>query len=283
MNTVKNDEIRQAVRENYGQIAESDSSCCDTSSCCTPTAQQPQLLSLRLGYSHQDLVAVPEGANLGLGCGNPQAIADLKPGETVVDLGSGAGFDCFLAARQVGPSGRVIGVDMTPQMITKARANAHKDGYDNVEFRLGEIEHLPVADASVDVIISNCVINLSADKRRVLKEAFRVLKPGGRFAVSDVIVRGDVPAAVKTNMELWIGCVAGALEEREFLDLLREVGFAKPSIEPTRVYKAEDAAAFLSGSGLDATEFAAQIDGKFMGAFVRATKPLAQCCGPDCC
>ena len=172
---------------------------------------------------------------------------------------------------------------MTDEMLALANENKRRAGAENVEFLKGEIEQIPLPDASVDVIISNCVINLSGDKRKVLKEAFRVLKPGGRFAVSDVVVRGDVPAAVKTNMELWIGCVAGALEEQEFLDLLREVGFAKPSIEPTRVYKAEDAAAFLSGSGLDAIEFASQIDGKFMGAFVRATKPLAQCCGPDCC
>ena len=227
MNTVKNDEIRQAVRENYGQIAESDSSCCDTSSCCTPTAQQPQLLSLQLGYSHQDLVAVPEGANLGLGCGNPQAIADLKPGETVVDLGSGAGFDCFLAGRQVGPSGRVIGVDMTPQMITKARANAHKDGYDNVEFRLGEIEHLPVADASVHVIISNCVINLSPDKANVFAEAFRVLRPGGRLAISDVVAFAKIPDEVRDDMTLLSSCVSGAEEVGVVEQLLREAGFEK--------------------------------------------------------
>jgi len=168
-------------------------------------------------------------------------------------------------------------------MLALANENKRRAGADNVEFLKGEIEQIPLPDASVDVIISNCVINLSGDKRKVLKEAFRVLKPGGRFAVSDVVVRGDIPAAVKMNMELWIGCVAGALEEHEFLALLREVGFAKPSIEPTRVYKAEDAAAFLRGSGLDAVEFASQIDGKFMGAFVRATKPLGQCCGPDCC
>jgi ubiquinone/menaquinone biosynthesis C-methylase UbiE len=172
---------------------------------------------------------------------------------------------------------------MTDEMLALANENKRRAGAENVEFLKGEIEQIPLPDASVDVIISNCVINLSGDKRKVLKEAFRVLKPGGRFAVSDVVVRGDVPAAVKTSMELWIGCVAGALEEQEFLALLREVGFAKPSIEPTRVYKAEDAAAFLSGSGLDAVELASQIDGKFMGAFVRATKPLAECCGSDCC
>jgi ubiquinone/menaquinone biosynthesis C-methylase UbiE len=172
---------------------------------------------------------------------------------------------------------------MTDEMLALANENKRRAGAENVEFLKGEIEQIPLPDASVDVIISNCVINLSGDKRRVLKEAFRVLKPGGRFAVSDVVVRGEVPAAIKRNMELWIGCVAGALEEHEFLDLLHEVGFKKASIEPTREYKAEDAAAFLSGSGLDASELASQIDGKFMGAFVRATKPVAQCCGPDSC
>ncbi len=172
---------------------------------------------------------------------------------------------------------------MTDEMLALANENKRKAGANNVEFLKGEIEQIPLPDASVDVIISNCVINLSGDKRKVLKEAYRVLKPGGRFAVSDVVVRGDVPVAVKTNMELWIGCVAGALEEREFLDLLRETGFKKSSIEPTRIYKAQDAAAFMSGTGLDATEFASQIDGKFMGAFVRATKPLGKCCSPDAC
>ena len=172
---------------------------------------------------------------------------------------------------------------MTDEMLALANENKRRAGAENVEFLKGEIEQIPLPDASVDVVISNCVINLSCDKSKVLSEAFRVLKPGGRFAVSDVVVRGDVPPAIRRNMELWIGCVAGALEEQEFLSLLRETGFVKPSIEPTRVYKAEDAAAFLTGSGLDALEFASQIDGKFMGAFVRATKPLAQCCGPDCC
>ncbi|MBK8459042.1 MAG: arsenite methyltransferase [Micropruina sp.] len=225
MNTIKNDEIRQAVRETYGQIAETSSSCCGTTSCCTPSAQQPQLLSLQLGYAPQDLIAVPDGANLGLGCGNPQAIADLKPGEVVLDLGSGAGFDCFLAATQVGPSGHVIGVDMTPQMITKARANVNQDGYANVEFRLGEIEHLPVADASVDVIISNCVINLSPDKPRVFAEAFRVLRPGGRLAVSDVVAFAPIPDDARDDLELLSSCVSGAEDAGVVAQLLREAGF----------------------------------------------------------
>jgi ubiquinone/menaquinone biosynthesis C-methylase UbiE len=189
----------------------------------------------------------------------------------------------LLSAKRVGPTGKAYGLDMTDEMLALANENKRRAGAENVEFLKGEIEQIPLPDATVDVIISNCVINLSADKHKVLKEAFRVLKPGGRFAVSDVIVRGDVPAAVKSNMELWIGCVAGALEEQEFLDLLAKVGFKKVSIEPTRVYQAEDAAAFLSGSGLDSDEFASQIDGRFMSAFVRATKPVAECCGPDSC
>jgi len=231
VSTTNSDQIREAVRENYGQIAESSSSCCDTS-CCTPSAQAPQLLSLQLGYSPQDLVAVPEGANLGLGCGNPQAIANLQPGEVVLDLGSGAGFDCFLAARQVGPGGWVIGVDMTAQMITKARANAQQDGYDNVEFRLGEIEHLPVADASVDVIISNCVINLSPDKGDVFAEAFRVLRPGGRLAVSDVVAFAKIPDEVRDDMALLSSCISGAEEVGVVERLLHEAGFEQVVVAP---------------------------------------------------
>ena len=231
MSTTNSDQIREAVRENYGQIAESSSSCCDAS-CCTPSAQAPQLLSLQLGYSPQDLVAVPEGANLGLGCGNPQAIANLQPGEVVLDLGSGAGFDCFLAARQVGPGGRVIGVDMTAQMITKARANAQQDGYDNVEFRLGEIEHLPVADASVDVIISNCVINLSPEKADVFAEAFRVLRPGGRLAVSDVVAFAKIPDEVRDDMALLSSCISGAEEVGVVERLLQEAGFEQVVVAP---------------------------------------------------
>ena len=221
-----------------------------------------------------------------LGCGNPTALAALKEGETVLDLGSGGGIDVLLSAKRVGPTGKAYGLDMTDEMLSLANANKVRAGATNVEFLKGEIEKIPLPDNSVDVIISNCVINLSGDKRTVLREAFRVLKPGGRFAVSDVVVRGDVPTAVKKNMELWIGCVAGALEENEFLSMLSDVGFENPSIEPTRIYRAEDAAAFLIGSGLDAGEFASQIDGKFMGAFVRATKPAKAektCCGSDCC
>ena len=265
MNTVKNDEIRQAVRENYGQIAVSESSCCDSSSCCTPTAQQPQLLSLQLGYSQQDLIAVPEGANLGLGCGNPQAIADLQPGETVLDLGSGAGFDCFLAAAQVGPSGRVIGVDMTPQMITKARANAQRDGYDNVEFRLGEIEHRPVADASVDAVISNCVINLSPDKANVFAEAFRVLRPGGRLAISDVVAFAPIPDEVRDDLALLSNCVSGAEEAGVVERLLQDAGF-----EHVRVDAKEESKTFMAewAPGTPITDYV-------VSATIEARKPVA--------
>lgn len=232
MDTLNNDRIRQVVRENYGQIADAGTSCCDSSSCCTPSAQEPQLLSLQLGYSLLDLSAAPAGANLGLGCGNPQAIANLQPGETVLDLGSGAGFDCFLAARQVGANGYVIGVDMTPQMISKARANAETDGYDNVDFRLGEIEHLPVADASVDVIISNCVINLSPDKGSVFAEAYRVLRPGGRLAVSDVVAFAKVPDEVRGDMALLSSCISGAEEIGIVEKLLKDAGFEQVLVAP---------------------------------------------------
>ena len=232
MDALKNDRIRELVRENYGQIADAGTSCCDSSSCCTPSGQEPQLLSLQLGYSLLDLSAAPAGANLGLGCGNPQAIANLQAGETVLDLGSGAGFDCFLAARQVGTNGHVTGVDMTPQMITKARANAETDGYDNVDFRLGEIEHLPVADASVDVIISNCVINLSPDKAAVFAEAFRVLKPGGRLAISDVVAFAPIPDDARADMSLLSACVSGAEQVDVVERLLTQVGFEDVQVAP---------------------------------------------------
>jgi SAM-dependent methyltransferase len=287
--TAPDSALKTTVKEKYGQAARRVSEgttaapCCGSSGCCGATTEAWDPITSDL-YDENQKAGIPVEAMLAsLGCGNPTALAALKEGETVLDLGSGGGIDVLLSAKRVGPTGKAYGLDMTDEMLALANENKRRAGAENVEFLKGEIEQIPLPDASVDVIISNCVINLSGDKRKVLKEAFRVLKPGGRFAVSDVVVRGDVPAAVKTNMELWIGCVAGALEEQEFIALLREVGFAKPSIEPTRVYKVEDAAAFLSGSGLDAVEFASQIDGKFMGAFVRGTKPLAQCCGPDCC
>jgi SAM-dependent methyltransferase len=282
-------EVRSTVKEKYGQAAQRVSegaiaaTCCGSSACCGATTETWDPITSDL-YDEKQKAGIPVEAVLAsLGCGNPTALASLKPGDVVLDLGSGGGIDVLLSAKRVGPTGKAYGLDMTDEMLALANENKQRAGAENVEFLKGEIEHIPLPDASVDVVISNCVINLSCDKSKVLSEAFRVLKPGGRFAVSDVVVRGDVPSAIRRNMELWIGCVAGALEEQEFLSLLRAAGFANPSIEPTRVYKAEDAAAFLTGSGLDALEFASQIDGKFMGAFVRATKPLAQCCGPDCC
>src|SRR5437588_10062997 len=274
------EEIKDTVKAKYGQAATRVLDGQGGSCGCDPVSSNL--------YDAGETAALPEKAvAASLGCGNPTALAELTAGETVLDLGSGGGIDVLLSAKRVGPSGKAYGRDMTDEMLALARENQREAGVTNVEFLKGEIENIPLPDASVDVIISNCVINLSGDKRRVLKEAFRVLKPGGRFAVSDVVVRGDVMPAVRRNIELWVGCVAGALEEQEFLGLLREVGFIEPSIEPTRIYKAEDAAAFLIGSGLDEHEFASKIDGKFMGAFVRATKPDccypgSPCCGPDC-
>ncbi len=230
MNEVTRDEIRQAVRRQYGQVAESEGCGCGPV-CCGSTAPADKL-SQALGYSAHETALVPQGANMGLGCGNPQAIADLKPGETVLDLGSGGGFDCFLAARQVGDAGRVIGVDMTPEMVTKARANAEKGGYRNVEFRLGEIENLPVADASVDVIISNCVINLSPNKPRVFAEAWRALKPGGRLAVSDVVAFAELPEDIRQDMALFTGCMAGASLISEVEEMLRASGFRQIRVAP---------------------------------------------------
>ena len=286
--------LKAAVKEKYGQaalrVAEGSTAgteCCGSSACCGATTEAWDPITANL-YDAKQKEGIPAEALLAsLGCGNPTALATLNAGETVLDLGSGGGIDVLLSAKRVGPTGKAYGLDMTDEMLALANDNKRRAGAENVEFLKGEIENIPLPDRSVDVIISNCVINLSGNKRRVLQEAFRVLRPGGRFAVSDVVVRGDVPPAVRRNMELWIGCVAGALEEQEFLGLLREVGFTDPSIEPTRIYKAEDAAAFLIGSGLDEREFASEIDGKFMGAFVRATKPDccypgSPCCGPEC-
>lgn len=218
--------VRQSVRQNYGKIAEENGSCCGPSCCAGGVASAAE----KLGYSAEETNRVPEGSNLGLGCGNPLAIAALRPGQTVLDLGSGAGFDCFLAAERVGPSGKVIGVDMTPEMLAKARRNASSGGYSNVEFRLGEIERLPVSDSSVDVIISNCVINLSPDKPRVIAEAFRVLKPGGRLAVSDIVATRELPAEVRSDLALFSGCMAGATPLGELRELLARVGFRAVNI-----------------------------------------------------
>jgi SAM-dependent methyltransferase len=286
------DTLRDSVREKYGAAAsrvtagETSASCCGSSACCGSTTEAWDPITSDL-YDERQKAGVPAEALLAsLGCGNPTALAQLNAGETVLDLGSGGGIDVLLSARRVGPAGKAYGLDMTDEMLALANENRRKAGVENVEFLKGEIEHIPLPDNSVDVIISNCVINLSADKQQVLKEAFRVLRPGGRFAVSDVVVRGEVPADIRKSMEMWIGCVAGALGEQDFLSLLRATGFENPSIEATRVYRAEDAATFLAGSGLDAERFAREIDGKFFSGFVRATKPASTkgpCCGPDCC
>lgn len=290
-------QLQAVVRDKYGQAArrassgESSASCCGSSGCCGSTTEAWDPITADL-YDEGQTAGIPAKALLAsLGCGNPTALADLNEGETVLDLGSGGGIDVLLSARRVGPTGKAYGLDMTDEMLQLAEENRKKAGATNVTFLKGEIEHVPLPDASVDVIISNCVINLSGDKRQVLREAFRVLKPGGRFAVSDVVVRGEVPAELRRNMELWVGCVAGALEEQEYRSMLADAGFEHIDIEVTRVYAAGDAAAFLEGSGLDAEQLAREIDGKVVSAFVRATKPsevskLGCCTGSDglpCC
>ena len=267
-------ELHTIVRSRYAAAARSadagGKSCCGPS-CCGSGARDPITSDL---YEQAQVASLPPSAVLAsLGCGNPTALAELHPGETVLDLGSGGGIDVLLSAQRVGPTGKVYGLDMTDEMLALANRNKAAAGATNVEFLKGNIEQIPLPDRSVDVIISNCVINLAADKREVLRETFRVLRPGGRFAVSDVVVRGEVPPEIRRSMELWVGCVAGALGEQEFLDLLHEVGFADASIEPTRVYAAADARAFLESAGLDAALVADEIDGKFASAFVRATKP----------
>ncbi len=265
MNEQTKDFVRAAVRDQYASVARADSaSCCAAPGCCSPNAD----VSLQLGYSQEDLAAVPEGANMGLGCGNPQAIAALKPGETVLDLGAGGGFDCFLAAKQVGDAGRVIGVDMTPDMLSKARANAVKLGTANVEFRLGEIEHLPVADNSVDVILSNCVINLSPDKGAVFLDAFRVLKPGGRLAISDVVTTQELPEALAQDMAAFTACVSGAASVDTVSDLLARAGFSDIRInlkEESRAFMAD----WIPGSGLE---------NYVVSATIEARKPAKRSC-----
>jgi arsenite methyltransferase len=292
--------IKDAVKEKYGQAANRVASgeglpadCCAGTGCCSGSASSscdPITSNL---YDASQIKDLPDDAlKASLGCGNPTALAELKPGETVLDLGSGGGIDVLLSARRVGPTGKAYGLDMTDEMLALANENKVKSGMTNVEFLKGEIESVPLPTGIVDVIISNCVVNLSGDKRKVFQESFRVLKPGGRFAISDVVVRGEVPQEIRKSMELWIGCVAGALEEQEFHKLLGEAGFTDISIEPTRVYQPDDAAQFLAGTGLDIEKTRPLIEGKFISAFIRATKPATSnggggkaksCCGPECC
>ncbi len=267
-------ELKEVVKEKYGQAAlrvnTGGSSCCGASAalegCCYPITSNL--------YDAAETGELPQEAVLAsLGCGNPTVLAQLNPGETVLDLGSGGGIDVLLSARRVGRAGRAYGLDMTEEMLALARENQRKAGVENVEFLKGEIEHIPLPDNSVDVIISNCVINLSGDKDRVLREAFRVLKPGGRFAVSDVVTRGAVPADIRQNMLLWVGCIAGALDEDQYAAKLAEAGFENIGMEPTRIYDIEDARAFLTGQGVDVDAIAPEVEGKFMSAFIRASKP----------
>jgi SAM-dependent methyltransferase len=277
--------VKETIREKYGEAAlrvkTGGSSCCGSApsalGCCDPITSNL--------YDSNQTGAIPRDAVLAsLGCGNPTALAQLKPGETVLDLGSGGGIDVLLSAKRVGPAGKAYGLDMTDEMLALARENQRKAGVENVEFLKGEIEDIPLPDNSVDVVISNCVINLSGDKDRVLREAFRVLKPGGRFAVSDVVVRGDVPAEVRRSMELWVGCIAGALRDYDYGAKLARAGFDSIDIEPTRVYSIEDARQFLTGSGIDVDTIAPLVEGKFISAFIRAVKPPArECCGTSCC
>ncbi len=268
-------EIKDIVKEKYGQaalrvVSEGSASCCGTAS--TRGGADPITSNL---YAETQTCGLPQQAvAASLGCGNPTALAQLQAGETVLDLGSGGGIDVLLSAQRVGPTGKAYGLDMTDEMLALARENQRKSGLANVEFLKGEIEQIPLPDDSVDVIISNCVINLSADKDRVLLEAFRVLRPGGRFAVSDVVVRGEVPADIRRSVELWIGCVAGALEDGEYRGKLAKAGFEAVEVEPTRVYRIEDARELLAGAGFDVETIAPQVDGKFMSAFVRARKPM---------
>lgn len=268
--------IKEIVKEKYGQAAlrvnaGAASSCCGAEACCGANVD-PITSNL---YDEAQKGGLPQEAVLAsLGCGNPTALAQLSPGEIVLDLGSGGGIDVLLSAKRVGPAGKAFGLDMTDEMLALARANQERSGIENVEFLKGEIESIPLPDNSVDVVISNCVINLSADKDRVLREAFRVLRPGGRFAVSDVIVRGDVPQQVRRHMLLWVGCIAGALQDSDYAAKLADAGFEKIEIETTRVYNIEDARAFLTTEGIDVDTIAAQVENKFMSAFVRARKPL---------
>jgi arsenite methyltransferase len=277
-------DIKEVVKEKYGQaalrVASGGSSCCGATA---STGCDPITSNL---YDAQQAGQIPEQALLAsLGCGNPTALAELKPGEIVLDLGSGGGIDVLLSAKRVGQTGKAYGLDMTDEMLALANENKRKAGVDNVEFLKGEIEHIPLPDNSVDIVISNCVINLSADKDSVLREAFRVLKPGGRFVVSDVVTRGEIFPEIRQSVLLWVGCVAGAMEESEYRSKLAAAGFEQIELEPTRIYRVEDAREFLSGENIDVDAIAPQVDGTIMSAFVRAVKPQRQqaCCAPTCC
>jgi arsenite methyltransferase len=276
--------IKEVVKEKYGaaalRVKSGGSSCCGATDSTTGCGD-PITSNL---YNSSQAGQIPEEALLAsLGCGNPTALAKLNPGEIVLDLGSGGGIDVLLSARRVGPTGKAYGLDMTDEMLALANENKRKAGIENVEFLKGEIEHIPLSDNSVDVIISNCVINLSSDKDLVVREAFRVLKPGGRFAVSDVVTRGEMLPEIRKNVLLWVGCVAGALEENDYRSKLASAGFEQIDLEPTRVYRIEDAREFLAGQNIDVDAVASQVDGKFMSAFIRAVKPQQPCCGPSCC
>ena len=285
---MSSENIKSIVQERYGAAAKRAASG-QTSACCgsSPASAIEGCDSITANlYGEGEAGSVPEAAlRASLGCGNPTALAKLAPGETVLDLGSGGGIDVLLSARRVGPTGKAYGLDMTDEMLTLAEENKHKLGLINVEFLKGEIENIPLPDNSIDVIVSNCVINLSGDKDRVLREAFRVLKPGGRFAISDVVVRGEVPDQIRKSMELWAGCIAGALTDTEYQQKLADAGFDSIDIEPTRIYSIDDAREFLKAAGIDADVVAPQIRGKFISAFVRAQKPAAKktCCGPTRC
>ncbi|HEY0703682.1 MAG TPA: arsenite methyltransferase [Candidatus Acidoferrales bacterium] len=284
--------IKETVKEKYGEAARRvtdgkglPADCCAKTSCCEGSAASscdPITSNL---YDANQATEIPENAmKASLGCGNPTALAQLNAGEVVLDLGSGGGIDVLLSAKRVGPTGKAYGLDMTDEMLALANENKKKAGAENVEFLKGEIENIPLPDNSVDVVISNCVINLSADKPRVLREAFRVLKPGGRFAVSDVVTRGEINPAIRQSVLLWVGCVAGALDEQDYRKNLEAAGFDQVDVEPTRIYKTADAREFLKAEGIDADAIAPEVDGKILSAFVRAVKPAAKdCCGPACC
>jgi SAM-dependent methyltransferase len=281
MNTTT--EVKDQVKEKYGSAARAVAESGSVQACCDPALRCCDPITTNL-YSADEKGLIPEKAVLAsLGCGNPTALIEFKPGEVVLDLGSGGGIDVLLSARRVGPTGKAYGLDMTDDMLALARDNQRQAGVTNVEFLKGVIENIPLPDNSVDVVISNCVINLSVDKDRVLREAFRVLKPGGRFAVSDVVVRGAVPDAVRQSMTLWVGCIAGALDEQDYEFKLLAAGFSNVSFEPTRFYNIEDARHFLSKSGIDVDAVSAQVNGKFLSAFIRAAKPQPACCEPGCC